>query len=215
MVWNTTPSGRVGLERNHHMRCFAAQDWLPFFSTTASLDQLLGLLQLIYNSPRNWETCLCFGKKHTSTCFALLHRTAFLFISATAFLDQLLGLLQLIYNSPWNRETRLCFKQEPPHFFALLHRPDFLFLSGNAFLNQLLGLLQPIYSSPRTLGLTGDTRPPGFPNTTGLETDQSTGEQEEEHEVFQSTPQFHAQGCNKSFRGNPSHSDNIYTTNLQ
>ena len=33
-----------------------------FFSTTAFLDQLLGLRQLIYSSPRNWETCLCFGK---------------------------------------------------------------------------------------------------------------------------------------------------------
>ena len=57
----------------------------------------------------------------------------------------------------------------------------------------------------------GDTRPPGPPNTTLLEKDQSTGEQEEEEEeeydFFQSTPQFHAQGCNKSFRGNPLHSD--------
>ena len=35
-----------------------------FFSTTAFLDQLLGLRQLIYSSPRNWETCLCFGKKN-------------------------------------------------------------------------------------------------------------------------------------------------------
>ena len=127
MVWNTTPSGRVGLERNHHMRCFAARNWLPFFSTAASLDQLLGLLQLIYSSPRNWETCLCFGKNHTSTCFALLHRTVFLFISATAFLDQLLGLLQFIYNSPWNRETRLCFKQEPPHVLLCCTDPTSYF----------------------------------------------------------------------------------------
>ena len=67
--------------------------------------------------------------------------------------------------------------------------------------------IQPIYSSPRTLGLMGDTRPPGPPNTTSLEKDQSTGEQEEERDFFQSMPQFHAQGCNKSFRGNPPHSD--------
>ena len=32
------------------------------------------------------------------------------------------------------------------------------------------------------MGLTGDTRPPGPPNTTLLEKDQSTGEQEEEEE---------------------------------
>ncbi len=94
-------------EKPSHALLCCTELTLCVFSTTAFLDQLLGLLQLIYNSPRNWETCLCFGKNHTSACFVLLHRRVFLFISATAFLDQLLGLLQVICNSPSNGETRL------------------------------------------------------------------------------------------------------------